>query len=477
MRKLLLAVAIIAVAVWGATFAFQAERLRPAVRAALEQALQRRVEINGAVRYRWFSPGSTGPAISVADVVIHDDPKLSPEPVAYVTTLDASPRWLPILTGRIEFSRLTLNSPSVNLTRTSQGRLNVRPFLAGLASARDSGSALPEIRVRSGRLNFKQDVRKGTIYLTALDLDLRPTESSGFNISLTTEAARTDRPPIGFGSFSGQGRLTLLPEREPELDLTLDLDRSPLADVLMLIDGQRSEIGGRVSARVHLTGAVSKLKLDGRMDLEGFQRWNLPGFKPGALTLFYRGEADLIRPAVLLETAPGSRSGVPLKVRFRLSESYSRPRWGLVAAADRIPLNLLAEVARAVGFRSTDDATAEGTASGALGISGSLPGPQGGFIFEGEGFSGEYRYARGEDQPHRVTLECSQLEADQFRLRGARLRLRGTAENWTGVVDGRGGRGMVEVVPPRNEIRLSMSDGKQWEGQVWPLQLRLAKSR
>ena len=59
----------------------KADRFAPAITTSLERALQRRVEV-GEVRLHLL----TGPGFTLSDVVIHEDPAVSAEPLAYVTS-------------------------------------------------------------------------------------------------------------------------------------------------------------------------------------------------------------------------------------------------------------------------------------------------------------------------------------------------------------------------------------------------------
>ncbi len=380
MKKVFGLLAVLAGLVWAGTHYFEAERLRDPIRASLEQALNRKVDVNGPIDYKWL----TGPGFQVSGVVIHEDQRLGLEPIAYVTSLEATPVWLDLVRGKIRFSTLQLVQPSLNLMRTDEGELNIQPFLEGLFSARDSGSTLPEIRVRGGRVNFKQGTRKSIFYLTSTDLNLWPTKSNGFNIKISTAAARSDRQPTGYGSFSGQGRLQFLPDGEPQLDLTLDLDRSALSDVIILAEGRRVDLGGRISSRTRIAGPLSNLEIDGRVDLEGFQRWNLPGFNPGALTFFYRGIANLEDQSIDLRTIQDDRTSLPLTIRFRSSRYFSKPRWGILAAAEEMPLAILMDAARVTGYPFPDDLAGLDSAAGAIGISSKYPDPRGGFLLRFE---------------------------------------------------------------------------------------------
>ncbi len=378
MRRVVTVLVLLTVLGWVLTKLFDPERWRTRARQSLELALGRRVEINGPIAYEWL----TGPALAIDDVVIHEDPRLGQEPLAYVTTLEATPKWLALVRGDVEFSSLLLVEPSLNVMRAESGELNVQPFLEGLYRARSAGGDLPEIKVRGGRLNFKQGARKAVAYLAETDLDLRPNGTGGFYLRLATAAARTDRPPGAYGSFSASGQLRLREQAEPEVDITLDLDRSSLSDVLILPLGRRVEISGRVSARTKLAGPLSQVKVDGRLDLEGFQRWSLPGLKPGALTIYYRGDADLVHQTIRLATVADPKTAFPVRARFRAEQAFSRPRWALIAGVEELPLAAAQDAARVLGLQLPEDLPVEGSAAGAVGVSGTRPQLEGGFLIE-----------------------------------------------------------------------------------------------
>lgn len=399
--------AVLLIAGWMVTRLFDADRLRPQVQAAIEQALHRSVAIKGKVEYKWL----TGAGLQAADVEIAEDPRLGLEPMAYVTLLEATPRWSALLRGRIEFTSLRLVEPSVNVMRAAGGQLNIQPFLEGLFAARDVQAELPAIEVRGGRLNFTEGIRKSIVYLAATDLDLRPVESRGFQIALSTQIARTDRAPMGYGNFTAQGRLRFLPEAEPELDLTLDLERTAPADFMLLFQGTRGDMSGRISARTKLTGPLSRLSLNGRLDLEGFQRWNIPGWSPGALTLYFAGEADLRGQAVHLATVADRKPALPVKVRFRSIQTFSNPRWGLVAAIENLPSAAIADAAKLTGVRLPEELVPSTIAEGAIGISSSEPTLRGGL-----------RFLDGERESKRFLLPEAPPEPAAPSRRSGRLR-------------------------------------------------------
>jgi len=121
-----------------------ANRLRPRIQAALEAAFNRPVQIE-EVHLNLF----TGPGFTVKNVLIGEDPAAGIEPFAHVEFMQARVRWLSLLRGKLAFSSLRMDSPSVNLVKTQAGPWNIQPLLdhtSGVNSGRSHD--LPDIQIR-----------------------------------------------------------------------------------------------------------------------------------------------------------------------------------------------------------------------------------------------------------------------------------------------------------------------------------------
>ena len=166
-----------------------ANRLRPRIQAALETAFHRPVEI-GAVHLNLFS----GPGFTVQDVVIDDDPPAGIEPFAHVESMQARIRWLSLLRGKLAFSTLRMDSPSVNLVRLQAGPWNIQQLLSHSSGTNSTKARdVPDIQIRDGRLNFKFGDTKSVFYISAADIDAYPNESGDVVIRFSGAPARTDR--------------------------------------------------------------------------------------------------------------------------------------------------------------------------------------------------------------------------------------------------------------------------------------------
>src|ERR1022692_3979219 len=119
-------------------------RFAPRIRAALESALGRKVEL-GAIHFSLFAE----PGFSVDNVVIHENPAIGIEPITYVGSLEAVPRLTSIFGifgGRLEFASIRLDDASINVAKTGgpsePGRSNFKPLLN-----RSVIRAIPELHV------------------------------------------------------------------------------------------------------------------------------------------------------------------------------------------------------------------------------------------------------------------------------------------------------------------------------------------
>src|SRR5580704_13248387 len=142
---------------------FDIEFVRPKIARALERGLGRPVEV-GPVHFNLF----TGPGFTVDEVTIQEDPRAGIEPFAHVGTLEARVQLLSLLRHRLEFSSLRLDEASINLVKTDAGPWNFQ-FL--LNSAPASTGAMPAIKMRGGRVDFKFGDTKSVVYFSNADLD------------------------------------------------------------------------------------------------------------------------------------------------------------------------------------------------------------------------------------------------------------------------------------------------------------------
>ncbi len=336
-----------------------ADALGGRIRQALEQELRRRVEIQEA-RFNLLR----GPGFTLHGVVIHDGPEGAGEPFAYVTAIESRVSLMALAAGRLEFSSLRLEEPSLNLVKTATGAWNFQALLGG-----EHERELPAVSVRGGRLNFTLDGVKSVFYFSQADLDLRPPRRTGgaFEFDFAGDPTRSDRAARGFGRVRGRGRWRPAGGAGGSLDLELLLERTSLGELATLIYGYDIGVHGQVSGRAAVRGALDALGIDGTLDLTDLHRWDLlpPYAEGGPVRL--RGRLNLPGQELDIETAPDPRSAVGF--RLRATGYLGQPRWVAGATLNGFPLEPVADVGRHMGLPLAANSRLKGTLTGAVAYS------------------------------------------------------------------------------------------------------------
>ncbi len=335
------------------------------VRASLARSLGREVDI-GQVRFSlWRGPAfvvernGSGPGL-----VIHEDPKVGLEPIAYVETVVVRPRFWPMLQGRFTIASIQLEDASINLAKPDIGRWNFLSFVD-----RSVMTSAPAIHVRNGRVNFKFGDTKSIVYLTETDFDLSPPRSAGagWRVYCAARPARTDRSSHGLGAFRLEGRWFVAPER---VDLEVIFDRTGLGEWTALLRGQSGAVHGAINSRLRLGGPLNNIGIQGRLTLADVHRWDLLPPSGQGWPLDIQGRLDLLGQQIELQTSSAGNEVLPLTVRFRASDYLSQPHWAAAINWNRFPAAPLMDLAAHMGAEFPSKLKLTGTIDGALIYSG-----------------------------------------------------------------------------------------------------------
>ncbi len=340
-----------------------ADRFGARIKASLEQALGRKVEI-GKVRLGLFQ----GPGFVADRVVIHDDPAVSLEPFAYVESLDARVSFRSFWTGRLEFSSLRMVNPSVNLMRPVRGGWNFEHLLVRSEAARSAARGqMPEIQIRGGRINFKFGDTKSVFYLSDADLNATPPSgaSGEWRVRFEGEPARTDRSTRSSGRFTVTGRW----KPGGNVSARLEVDKTWISDLVRLFHGHDIGVQGQVSARIQLKGPANAVAISGRAEVADLHRWDLLPPHGGAWPLDIAGTVDVRSQTLELRSAASDAALTPITLELRSTRYLSDPHWSLSAHLDRFPLAPLAEVARNLGVPLSPEVSLAGQLTGMVSYS------------------------------------------------------------------------------------------------------------
>jgi hypothetical protein len=339
------------------------------LQASLERALGRKVEI-GEVHFSLFS----GPGFSVDSVTIHEDPAIGIEPIVYINdgvggSLTVRPSFWSLLGGRFVIASITLDSASINLTKSGPapewGRWNFASLVNPSVMTR-----IPAIHVRNGRINFKFGDQKSVFYLQQTDLDISPPGSIGraWNVDCSAQPSRTDRTAQGLGLFRLKGRWFVDPAR---VDLDLQLERTGLGELTALLRGQTGSLHGTLTSHLHLGGPLNNIGIAGRLHIEDVHRWDLlPPNKEQDWPLDILGRLDVMGQQLELQTTSPRNMALPLTVHFRAGDYLSRPHWAVAVNWNHFPLGPVMELAQHMGAQIPPKLQLGGTIDGAIGYSG-----------------------------------------------------------------------------------------------------------
>ncbi|GEM_PF-1560474 len=357
-----------------------ANRFHRQIRAALESALGRKVEI-GEVTLNLL----TGPGFQLQNVVIGEDPAFGIEPFAYMDSMQVRLRLRTLWTGQIQLASLTLINPSINLVKNAGGRWNFEALLdrarAGTAPARQGGGSeayFPYIGVQSGRLNFKFGDYKSVFYIQDLEAALAPLRDEGdrWRTRFAGTPARTDRTLSGMGRVTGEGDLGAAAGL---VRLDLALESSPLEHLLALVYGRDFGIHGEASARAQLSGEMSNVRIQGVLQAGDVHRWDLLPSQESRFAAPFLGQLDLPHQKLEVQTSPSAQ--IPVRAHFTLQNYLSEPVWNAVLELDRAPAEPFLRTAQHLGAELPGGVEVRGYLSGRAEFHGSLW-PRGSLRFE-----------------------------------------------------------------------------------------------
>jgi hypothetical protein len=363
-----IALALLAVAAWQLPSFLNAERFRRRLEAGLERALHRPAAF-GSASFRLLPR----PGFAMENVVVREDPAFGSEPFARIDRIECDIRWRSLWRSRLEFARLHLERPSLNVVRNAQGEWNVEKLLlesgvvsagAGTTAAADAMNTF-DLDADDGRLDFKVGANKKPFAVTDLRARLNFDPLRGIvRYQLSGNPLRSDLP------VPPPGPLELTGEWKPGADLggllnaSLRTRGALVYNWVPLLVGYNPEIYGVLDADVRLSGSLRVIKMDGEGRLTQLHRWEvLPPSDPMPVTIHFRGEFDRTRGRVLVESADAAFGDSHAHLTGAAEHIPSAPELDLVVALERARLeDLLAVGRRLWGYK------------GSLGVSGRADG-------------------------------------------------------------------------------------------------------
>jgi len=314
LRRLALALAAILAAQGCTSLVLLIPRVRAALRARLERALGRPVEVGHFGISVW-----SGLRLEAHYITVGEDPQFGSEFVLRADNLAATPRWTALLRGRLEFSSYSFERPSLNLVRASDAHWNFESWVAPASDARNAGSSsgagrVARVSFTNGRINFKRGADKLPFSLAAVNGLLSPSPDGRWNLNFEAQPLRAGVSLQDAGTFEFAGTFPVSvfsPAASASATLpvafSLEWKRASLSDALRLIAGYDYGVRGTLEVAVNggyrpplreaqrgpengdAKGSAAEevqqaWKMNGTLRIADVHRWDLP-LQPGAPAL------------------------------------------------------------------------------------------------------------------------------------------------------------------------------------------------
>ena len=225
-------------------------------------------------------------------VTVGEDPHFGQEYFLRAERLTASVRWAALLRGRLEFDRLSLSRPSLNLVRSADGKWNYETWLppSGKPALAPSPrySTVPErvsqIDIDGGRINFKRGEDKLPFALVDVGGYLNLQGAGRWSLDLEAHPMRAAVVLQRSGMLRLRGTVGGASARLQPASLNLSWDSASLADAARLARGTdyglRGLLDAELAARIAPAtedGEGSPWKIEGTVRVQGIHRWDLTG--------------------------------------------------------------------------------------------------------------------------------------------------------------------------------------------------------
>lgn len=338
---------------------------------ALSNALGREVKI-GSVKYRLLPR----PGFDVYDFKVMDDPAYSAEPLLLCGKVTADLRLTSLWQGRLEIANLDLTDdvapPSLNLV-FANGHWNVESLLLRVEQvptaptakrSAEQRSRFPYIQASSGRINLKVGPEKKPYALTNTDFAFWLAAENTWHIRLEGHPVRTDMNLNDTGTVRLEGDVTRSGTlRDMPVKLQASWEKAQLGQFSSLVVGQDKGWRGALNVGAQITGPLADLRINATAALNEFRRFDINrNVMPQIQTRCLGGYAQSVLN--LKCDTPLGTGGLLATIHF----APSAQNYDLSLVANRVPLSLLAQLARQARRSFPDDFTASGDLNAAFGF-------------------------------------------------------------------------------------------------------------
>ncbi len=344
-------------------------KLRNRISSSIGSALGRKVALDNVRVHLLPRPG-----FDLEGLVIYDDPAFSAEPMIRAQEVSAAIRFSSLLRGRLEIANLSATEPSINLVRSEEGRWNLASLLERNAQipaaptgkpASERRPAFPYLEATGARINFKLGQTKKSFALTDADVALWQDTDNSWSARLKAEPVRTDFNLSDTGlvqinaTWQRASSLRLTP-----VQITAQWQQGQLGQMTKLLSGRDRGWRGGVSFTANLSGTPEALRIESRIAIEGFRRYDIVGSENVRLATICSAQYSTVASTLSELRCESPVPGGTVRLRGALSLSpgggAEPPTYDLTFGADKVPLTSLVRLLRQAKKQIPGDLTASG---------------------------------------------------------------------------------------------------------------------
>ena len=228
------------------------------------------------------------PGFTLQNFVVDEDLAFGSEPILRASQVHANLRLRSLWGSHVEFSRISLTEPSVNLVLSADGQWNIGGLL--LQASRTQAVApyaqqpsavytphLPYIEASGARLNFKLDQEKTPFSLTDADFALWLPQPHQWRLRLEAHPVRTDTSPADTGTVRVEASLGPAGASADSLaNLPIDLHGSwqdaEFGGLSRLLAARNVGLRGELALSVNLLGTLGQNNIAAQIQLNNARR-------------------------------------------------------------------------------------------------------------------------------------------------------------------------------------------------------------
>jgi AsmA protein len=231
------------------------------------------------------------PGFTLQNFVVDEDPAFGSEPILRASQVRANLRLSSLWSRHVEFSRISLIDPSVNLVRTANGQWNLEGLLlqafrteAAPTAQRYAGPAprLPYIEASGARLNLKLEQEKTPFSLTDADFALWLPQPHQWRLRIEAHPVRTDTSPADTGTLrveatlgapdAGAATTSAASFANLPIDLHGTWQNVQLGGLSRLLIADDADLRGDLTLSVNLLGTLGHSSIASQIQLSNARR-------------------------------------------------------------------------------------------------------------------------------------------------------------------------------------------------------------